>query len=553
MKKRDRNKKKKAPPRLNVTAEQIEEFVQRAQQVLPQKDYELLFAISESLIFMRNAYDQKRISERNLLRMIFGPHSERTAVILGQTTGKYQKDKSEKQKQKPKGHGRNGSDDYPGAQRIRVPHTTMKPGEQCPECCRGKVYREREPKILIRFVAKVPVDATVYEAEQLRCNACGQIFDAPLPAEAAKPKYDETVGAMIAVLRYGSGLPMNRIEVLQESFGIPFPASTQWEIIDRMADVISPAYEEMIRQGACGQIMHNDDTGMKILALCKLRQQQKPEEEEEDPEDGIDHKSSRNGTFTSGFVCETDGRRIALFFTGEHHAGENMADLLQKRKQELDPPIQMCDGLKRNLPKSFHVLLSNCLAHGRRHFVDVIEDFPEECRLVIENLALVFANEEIALEQNMTPAQRLLFHQSESKPVMDKLKEWLQEQFDQKKVEPNSGLGRAINYMLKRWKPLTLFLEVEGAPLHNNICERALKKAILHRKNSLFFKTFHGAYVGDALMSLIHTCNLAKSNPFDYLVALQLHRHQLKSNPELWMPWNYRSTTDETARASPAN
>jgi transposase len=553
MKKKDRNKKKKEPPRLNVTAEQIEQFVNRAQQVLPQKDYELLFAMSESLIFMRNAYEQKRISERNLLRMIFGPHSERAAVILGQTTGKYQKDKSEKQKQKPKGHGRNGSDDYPGAQRIRVPHITMKPGDGCPECCRGKVYREMEPKILIRFVAKVPVDATVYEAEQLRCNACGQIFDAPLPPEAAKPKYDETVGAMIAVLRYGSGLPMNRIEVLQQSFGIPLPASTQWEIIDRMADAISPAYEELIRQGACGQIIHNDDTGMKILALCKLRQQQKPEEEEEDEEETADHKNSRNGSFTSGFVCETGGRKIALFFTGEHHAGENMADLLQKRKQELAPPIQMCDGLKRNLPKSFTVVLSNCLAHGRRHFVDVAEDFPDECRLVIENLAQVFANEEIALEQNMTPSERLLFHQRESKPVMDKLKEWLQEQFDQKKVEPNSGLGRAINYMLKRWNPLTLFLEVEGAPLHNNICERALKKAVLHRKNSLFFKTFRGAYVGDALMSLIHTCNLAKSNPFDYLVALQLHHQQLKNNPDHWMPWNYRSTIDELVRASPAN
>jgi transposase len=552
MKKKDRNKKQKTPPRLNVTAEQIEQFVHRAEHLLPAQDYELLEAISESLIFMRNAYEQMRISERNLLRLIFGPRSERAAVILGQTTGKYQKDKNEKQKQKPKGHGRNGSDDYPGAERVSVPHTTMKPGDQCPECCRGKVYKEREPKVLIRFVAKVPVDATVYEAEQLRCNACGQIFDAPLPAEAAKPKYDETVGAMIAVLRYGSGLPMNRIEALQESFGIPLPASTQWEIIDRMADLISPAYEELIRQGACGQIIHNDDTGMKILALCKLRQQQKPDEEDEDDEP-IAHDKSRNGSFTSGFICETDGRRIALFFTGEHHAGENMATLLQKRKEELAPPIQMCDGLKRNLPKSFSVVLSNCLAHGRRHFVDVAEDFPDECRLVIENLAQVFANEEIALEQNMTPSERLLFHQRESKPVMDKLKEWMAEQFDQKKVEPNSGLGHAIKYMLKRWKPLTLFMEVEGAPMHNNICERGLKKAVLHRKNSLFFKTFRGAYVGDALMSLIHTCNLAKSNPFDYLVALQLHYQQLKQNPEHWMPWNYRSTADVLVRASPAS
>lgn len=549
MKKRDRNKKKKKPPRLDVTVEQIESLVNRTKSLLPAEDYELFEAITESLLFLRTAYEQKRISERNLLRMIFGPYTETAQIVLQHTAGA----RNEKKKEKAKGHGRNGSEDYPAARRVAVPHTVMKAGDRCPECLRGKVYTEREPKVLIRFTASVPVDATVYEAEKLRCNACGQIFDAPLPAEAAKPKYDETVGAMIAVLRYGSGLPMNRIEVLQESFGIPLPASTQWEIVDRMTEAISPAYEELIQQGACGQVIHNDDTGMKILALCKLRQQQKPDEEDEDDHEAFAYNKSRNGSFTSGFICKVDQRSIALFFTGEHHAGENMETLLEKRKQDLAPPIQMCDGLKRNLPRSFSVILSNCLAHGRRHFIDVAEDFPEECRFVIETLAEVFANEEIALERKMTPAERLLFHQNKSKPVMDNLKQWLDEQFVQKKVEPNSGLGTAITYMLNRWKQLTLFLEVEGAPLHNNVCERALKKAVLHRKNSLFYKSFRGAYVGDALMSLIHTCNLSKVNPFEYLVALQLHRQQLKNHPEQWMPWNYRATLGEGERASPAN
>jgi rubredoxin len=542
---------KQAPRRLDVTPKQLEELSQRAREErLVAEDYELIATLSESILFFRQAYEQKRMSERNLLRMMFGPFTERAAALL-QEKNELGKEKRGK-KEKPKGHGRNGVADYPGARRQKVPHTEMKAGQHCPECGRGKVYpyNPEEPGVLVRFTASVPVEATVYEIEKMRCNACGHIYNAPLPPEAAKPKYDETVGAMIGILRYGAGLPMNRIERLQQDFGIPLAASTQWELVDRMVDVISPAYEELVRQGAQGEIIHNDDTSMEIVALSKIRQQQKHEAEEEGEPD---NKSSRTGCFTSGFVCVNDGRRIALFFTGEHHAGENMESLLQKRSQELAPPIQMCDGLSRNLPKSFPTLLANCTTHGRRYFVNVFEDFPEECRFVIETLQQVYRNDQTAAEQNMTPAQRLLFHQSQSSPWMDKLKEWLDEQFAQKKVEPNSGLGKAISYMRNHWEPLTLFLKVENAPLHNNVAERALKMAVLHRKNSLLFKSFRGAYVGDALMSLIHTCRLSNANPFEYLVALQLHPEQMKTNPEQWMPWNYRSTIDEATRASPAN
>ena len=133
------------------------------------------------------------------------------------------------------------------------------------------------------------------------------------------------------------------------------------------------------------------------------------------------------------------------------------------------------------------------------------------------------------------------FYQIRSQMRKDDLKKWLDDQLDQNKVEPNSGLGQAITYMLNHWKPLTTFLRVRNAPLDNNICERALKKAILHRKNSLFYKTLNGARVGDLFMSLIHTCNLNHVNPFDYLTALQKHASDLGDHPEKWMPWNYES------------
>ena len=94
--------------------------------------------------------------------------------------------------------------------------------------------------------------------------------------------------------------------------------------------------------------------------------------------------------------------------------------------------------------------------------------------------------------------------------------------------------------MLNHWEPLTLFLRVPRAPLDNNLCERALKRVILHRKNSLFFKTGNGANVGDLFMSLIHTCALQGVNPFDYLTALQENYQDLLIAPENWMPWNFQ-------------
>ena len=242
--------------------------------------------------------------------------------------------------------------------------------------------------------------------------------------------------------------------------------------------------------------------------------------------------------------------KAALFFTGRKHAGENLEDLLKKRNGGLQVPIQMCDALSRNAPKEFQALMANCLAHGRRQFVDIAENFPEECIHVLEELKKVYQNEARVREQQMTAEERLHFHQTESGPVMESLFEWFTRQFEEKKVEPNSGLGKAIQYMLNHWKKLTLFLREANAPLDNNICERALKKAIQHRKNSLFYKTMRGAAVGDLYMSLIHTCYFSGADPFDYLTQLQRNHERVAAAPADWMPWNYRQ---QLVSAEPAS
>jgi len=269
---------------------------------------------------------------------------------------------------------------------------------------------------------------------------------------------------------------------------------------------------------------------MKILELMAENQEQ------------TEKALKRTGLFTSGIISKCGEQLIALFFTGRNHAGENLQSVLESRSKQLASPIQMCDALSRNLPGEFETILANCLSHGRRRFVDVVENFPEEVRYVLEILARVYKNDAVVRKQNLSPRERLIFHQQQSGPLMEALHEWLEHQFSEKTVEPNSSPGEAITYMLNHWKELTLFLRKPGAPLDNNICERALKKAILHRKNALFYKTQNGARVGDLFMSLIHTAELSGANAFDYLCELQRHAERVKEDPGQWMPWNYRET-----------
>jgi len=522
----------KAPERIDLNLEQVDDLLKRVETgCLQAGDYEIIKAMVETIELLSQCVDEKATSIRRLLRMLFGPRTEKLKDVIkdkqtsdsSKSAQQHTTDKSNKPK--PKGHGRNAAADYTGAQQIKVDHATLKPQDNCPGCLKGILYEMKVPKVVVRITGKAPIDAKVYQMQKLRCNLCGEIFIADTPAGIGEEKYDAASAAMIALLKYGSGMPFNRLEQLQGSCGIPLPASTQWEIAEQMAEQIYPVYPELIRQAAQGDVIYNDDTTMKILALMKENDQQ--------------DQSARKGIFTTGIISTVNDQTIALFYTGRKHAGENLADLLQQRQSDLSPPIQMCDALSRNTSEAFKSILANCLAHGRRKFVEVAINFPEPCRYVIETLAMVYKYDQIAKEQNMSADQRLRFHQSQSGPLMEDLETWLNDQLDQKKVEPNSGLGQAISYMLNHWKPLTLFLRIPKAPLDNNICERALKKTILHRKNALFYKTENGARVGDLFMSLIHTCNLAGVNPFDYLTVLQKHCADLAQHPEKWLPWNY--------------
>lgn len=526
------------PETIDVSIEELEGVVDGARyRTLNDDDHRKLRAAVETLGQMARMLADKEATLRQLRQMLLQPATtEKTRAVLERAGAPPQGKPAEPaaESRKRKGHGRKPASAFVGAPKVEVPHPALKPGDRCPECAKGKVYPLKEPAVRVRIAGQAPVEATVYELARLRCNLCLEVYEAPPPEQMGENKRDETAASMVAVLKYGSGVPFYRLAGLQANLGIPLPASTQWDMVAQAAAAIEPVYEELIRQAAQGQVLYNDDTAVRILALAR-----------ETAED-------RTGVFTTGIVATTHGRKMTLFFSGDKHAGENLADVLRKRAAESPPPIQMCDALSRNVPKGFAVILGNCLTHCRRHYVEVAANFTPECQYVLETLGEVYGHDEEARQQGMSDIERLAHHQVHCSPLMDQLHQWGQQQLDEHRVEPNSGLGQAITYMLKHWEKLTLFLRQAGAPLDSNIVERALKKAILHRKNALFYKTRNGAHVGDLFMSLIHTCESCGGNPFDYLTELQRHAAELVHHPARWMPWNYRATLEEAAGVTKA-
>ncbi len=550
MSRRKRHRRGSSSKRLDLPLAEILGIVERAKAApLSEVDYATLKAAVDTLAFLTQELAAKGTTIERLRKMLFGAGTEKTSQVLGDGESPGDDDLSRSagttsgadtpapptggvRKPKAPGHGRNGAAAYPGADKVQVPHSSLQRGEGCPGCQKGKVYPLSEPVVLLRVWAMAPLGATVYELDRLRCNLCGEIFTAEAPAGVGEEKYDATAASMIGLLKYGAGLPFNRIEKLQQGFGIPLPAATQWDVVERASRLLAAAHGELVNQAAQGEVLHNDDTSAKILELMS--------ETKEEALASAEDADERTGVFTTGIVAKCDDHRVALFFTGKKHAGENLADVLAHRAAVLTAPIQMCDALSRNLPGELKTIVANCLSHGRRRFVDVVNDFPDEVRHLLETLRQVYEHDATARQRALSPEDRLRLHQAESGPLMEELEKWLRAQLEERKVEPNSGLGEAITYMLKHWSKLTLFLQVPGAPLDNNVCERALKKAILHRKNALFYKTKNGAHVGDVFMSLIHTAELNGENPFEYLVAVQRHHEEVAASPADWLPWTYR-------------
>jgi transposase len=543
----------KPPDIVNATEQELDEILTLAKTSFPARQYQLLEGVLATFVYVMLSLQNAKTSIKRLQRMLFGHRTEHMRNVL-QTPAQAgglgapaapdagpaldppvkPTPPAPVPRPPPPGHGRNAAQAYTGAPIVQCDHPELAPGDRCPQCDKGRVY-DSPPRSIVKVVGQAPLGATVYKLQRLRCRLCDTVFTAPLPAAVASlPKYDSSCASMIALLRYGTGVPHFRLQGLQASLYVPLPDATQWDIVSKAVPAPRAVFHALIVQAAQAPLLHSDDTPMKVLSLMAQRKRAEA--------DGL--KPHALAINTSGIVAvvqdDNTPHKVVLFFTGHAHCGQNMERVLAHRAQELAPAMQMCDALAANVCGEFTTIVANCLTHGRRQVADVAEQFPEAARHVIEALAEVYKHDATCRTDKLSAQQRLSLHQEHSKPVMDDLALWMNKQFDERLVEPNSGLGKALRYLMRHWPELTLFLRQAGAPLDNNLCEQVLKRAILHRKGSMFYKTVKGAEVGDIYMSLIHTCRLCDVNPFEYLNALQHHAQDVVIDAARWLPWTYR-------------
>ncbi len=440
------------------------------------------------------------------------------------------------------GTGRLGATAYAGATRIECRHEELAVGQRCPVCGQGTLY-PLPAGVEIRLDGNALLSAMHYALDKLRCSACGAIFTAGLPAGAGEEKYSAQARAVLAVSRYYLGIPGYRLQAYQAMLGVPVPDATQWDQIEAVGDCAYKVFEHMEREAAQGELIFHDDTAVRILALIKENSAILSAAQAQ----GVSSPKERTGMHTTALVVKVGEHTAILYYSSRRHAGENLQGLLDKREAGLAKPLAMSDALTSNaVADESRLIRCHCLAHGRRKFSDLEEVFPHECQVVLEVMRQVFDHDEQAREEQLSPEARLAYHQARSRPLMDGLKRWLDTQMDEHLVEPNSALGKAMGYMQNHWETLTRFLHIQGAPLDNNLAERALKLFIRQRKNSLFYKSTHSAYIASVLTSLIATCVYAGVNAVEYLVALQEHRGEVFADPAAWLPWAYASS-----RASP--
>ncbi len=456
------------------------------------------------------------------LRKVFGKKSEKR--ILEGNKGQNPKDPNGS-KDKSKGHGRNGHDDYQNIPGKSYEVEEQQIGDSCPKCEKGKLY-DYKPRYHILITGGAPFQARKCIHQVLRCSVCGWTIEAKSEA-TGKPKYDLTVSSMLAILHYSASFPFYRLEKLQKMLFIPMPRSVQWILTYELSLKVRPIWDTLIKLMENSSSIMSDDTGAKIQSHIKRKK-----------EKGKD--KNRVKLSTTGMRALTDDHEIFIYFTGEKNSGENIDDILGRRKSE-DPLTLMTDASSSNNPtnKKFINHLK-CLVHARRNFIDIESKFEEETTMVINWIKLVYDNEEMAKIKDLNAQERLKWHQEKSSTPMNELKAWCDSAFSEKKTEPNSSLGKAIQYMINHWEGLTGFLRIEGAPLDTNILEQNLRTQVMNRKNWLSFKTPNGALVNDIVCSLIRTCEKAGKNPFEYLNSIQLYEKEVNSNPENWLPWNYK-------------
>ncbi len=426
------------------------------------------------------------------------------------------------------------------------PMENLTRGEHCPGCSAGKVYKF-EPALLLRITGHSPYSAEQHVIEQLRCNGCGELFTARLPEHVkadgrADQQYGYSARAMMCINKYFGGTPFYRQQSLQGLFGAHIAASTVWDQCEKVADALHPVFKHLKALSANAHTFYLDDTTNRILNKVPI---EKTRNGKTQWRSGVYTSAclallTRSDTVATGPPSKQSHRRLVLFQTNIGHAGEWLDEILNLRDTTLELPLLMSDALSSNHVSAVPFNKALCNAHARRGFAELAATDPDEVLFALETYEHIWINETHCNEKGYSAVERCAYHQQHSLAHMVSLKQWCEEQTAEgANVEPNSNLGKVMQYIIRHYEGLTAFCRFPGAPVDNNEIERLIKLIVRGRKNSLFFKNQTGASVSDVITSILATCQENEVNAFDYLQSIQRNQLSVRASPEKWMPWNY--------------
>ena len=458
--------------------------------------------------------------------------------------------------EKPKGHGRNGADEFTNAKHYFYKLAAGIIGILCAACSRGRVSRYRE-KIVVRVVGQPLFGAEIHHYEQGRCRYCGKIFRAEGPPDVCEGigsdyiRYDWSACAMLMVMHYFAGAPFKRLESLQAGWGIPMPDANQWQIADGSDDRLLPLYRAHERHAIQRATNFRiDDTGSMVIALRR----QISEEIAALQSLGEPTKDVRTGINATGSYWETPNGPIILFHTGRHHAGEMVDQLLRRRLLSSPKLVKCTDGASKNFDHEHgdKLVEATCNAHAFLKFRALKEKHPVEYAEAGSIYKQVFDNDDKAEALGLSPIDRMLYHREHSKPLMEELKRKCEARIKSRLVEPNSPLWEPLTFVINQYPRLVLFCEVPSVPLDTNLVEQVLIMPVRYLSGSFNYQTEDGAVVGDHFMSLIGTARANDVEPVAYLTECLRHHEDLAKNPDDYLPWAYRERMKNKSAAREA-
>jgi len=443
-----------------------------------------------------------------------------------------------------KGHGRNGASAYWAAKEVFHTLEVGVIGAVCAVCRLAKMSRYRE-KVIIRIVGQPLFGAEKHHHEQGRCRGCGHIVRAQgstfvhdgLGSDYVR--YDWSACAMLMVMHYFGGAPFKRIESLHQGWGVPIADANQWELVNAGDDLLLPLYRALeqhaIQKATNFRI---DDTGSVVIALKKQIDAEIGALESL----GESTKGVRTGVNATGLYWETPNGPVILFYTGRHHAGEIVDQVLRRRLLSSPKLVKCTDGASKNFDHEHadRLVESTCNAHALLKFRDIKDKYPAEYAEAGRVYNLVFDNDDKAKALGLNAVERMLYHRQHSMPLMLQLNQMCEEKITSKLVEPNSPLWEPLTFVVNQWERLTRFCEVPGVPLDTNLVEQALIMPVRYLAGSFNYQTEDGALVGDHAMSLIATARANDVEPVAYLTECLRCREDLAKRPQHYLPWVYR-------------